>query len=1165
MPLPFSLPQSLPGGAASGINTSVPWDIVDYNGGVLSSLLGLGPSDLSLAPGAAPYFTYTAGANVLTVQSSDGVTATADFNVAIPASYTIEFVARFPSLPNTVADLASHHVGIQLADDAGRGVAIYFAQTGMAFSRIDDFGSVSPIPDSTSFTAEIARYFHRVRVAVSGDKGRAYVYIGRASDPFPPLRVILPVEPTPPGVTDRFRLTVAGSAVQPVLVEYNSIQLAGSLLIPNMPPTASAGTDRVIFAGNTARLDGRASFDPEGAPLTYQWRAKDAPYGSEYAADISSGSTVDDGDTDAVTNTLSFTPNALPAWVAQDDVLVIQGTLHDIDTIDNSGGSLTVRTDTIPDNLTGMPFRIIRQSVLVGAETETPYVVPDIPGIYRFGLVVDDGEAFSEESEVLVSVVGARAPMGVEPRVEAIWNALGDDWKLVEGRDVFTEFWRGTAQILGARLLEVWQHQYNMSLRDAQSVFQKKWIALRTLIPETDYTTVSISPRYGKLEGTHNFNASNPAVTGATMVFEFPRAEGTFGTLSVTLTGNTITQIRADLDAALAAYDIVTYESNEAGYRLLGISSPSAAFRLGLTSTAAIVLGIPTGQYNHLSGVRGARVTEDTYRVDTGVDLVEQGVVSGDLLVLNNGQSFRIDRVLNDPRDSGPNQRLLLRDPLPFDATVEWVIPSIVRSTEVNYEREGAYPGDLVKIETYDAATDTFVDVRGTVVSQHEMTLGVHLDGVFGAIVDGRTLRLLGVKRRRGVTIPEDVVSIPRLQDIIPQVKTPTIWKENIDYFLEPFYRDDLEQSIPTLQFRDDVFVTPDEEPPEVLWAELVLFKNDQNIENLFGRLAGFLREDAEGLGEGFSYLSGVSGIMYARQRGPTPYAMRVGAQILFGQPFAEVSGYITEIRSDYSPEFGRMLVQDDDGNVPTRSEIVRSYIYRKDPLDLTSTSGLEVNPSTLIPYAVGDYVRQFTPIGTGIRIEDYKNNPTWFIPFLSSGLLTELEKFFYFLVRFNLDLVTLVNLSLIHQLIYRIKPTYSHPIMLGAKILVDDVDVVDSLDASITLNLFDTTCGVGRAFMYDDYRGDGTIWSAFDDGTTYYDGYVDCPSDWIQFYLELSWAGGAITYDSIFFINIDVVDVDGAHTGTPGNTFTATYDMTLPAGTYGVEVIIDAGNMVNP
>lgn len=1156
--------------------TTGTWNIADFNSATMSLLLGLGPSDLSLNPGAAPYFTYDTSTLLLTTSSRDGTAAFADFNVAMPASYTIDFIVRFPMIPHSFADIAEHHAGIQLANDAGRGVGIYFAHTGMAFSRIDDFGSVSAIPDSTEFTAEIATYFHRVRVAVNGGLGRAYVFIGRESDPFPPLRAVIPVEATPTGMPDRFRLVVAGTSVQPVAVEYRTIQVAGDMLLPNLPPVANAGVDRVISAGNTARLDGRASYDPEGAPLSYRWRAIDAPYRSAFAYDGSNGSSTDDGDADGVTHELEIPPGSLPDWAAAGDVLVLQGARHDITAVDDLAGTITVETDTIPDNLTGVPFRIIRQSVLSGATTETPVVLPDTPGIYRFTLVVNDGEVDSEEAEALVNVVGARAPLGVEPQVEFLWSALGDDWKLVQNKEIFTEFWRGTVQLLGAKMLEVWQHHYNMSVGSAQKVFQRKWVAFRTMITETLPTEASISPRYGKIEGTYDFNLGNPAVTGADLIIQIPNVDGTFTERTVTFSSDVPATITSEISTALTGLDIQVYTVTDGLKSLMGLTSATVAFKLAVTSSAAAVLGMETDKYNYLAGARGARVTDDTYRVDIGVDLVEQGVQPGDLLVLNGGQAFRIDRVLNDARDPGPNQRLLLRDPLPMDATIEWEIPSTVRSFEVDYERAGAYPGDLVKVESYDPRTSTFRDHNGYVVAQSTTTIGARLDHLFAVLQDPTyELRLLGVKRRKGVELPADVVSIPRLQDLIPlrqydengalYAAGQTIWSENIDYVLEPFYRDDLEEPIPQLQFRDEIFITPDEEPPDIFWAELVLFNNDQNIEDLFGRLVGFLREDAEDLGEGFSYLSGVSGLMYAMQRGPTPYAMRVGAQILFGQPFAEVAGYITEIRDDYSPEFGRILIQDDDGNVPTRSEIVRSYVYRKDPLDLTATSGLEVNPDTGVPYIVGDRITQFAPIGTGVRIEDYKNNPTWFVPFVSSGLLTELEKFFYFLVRFNLDLVSLANITLIYQLIYRIKPTYTHPILLGAKNLVDDIDVVDSFEMGLTLNLYDSTCGLGRAFMYDDYRGDGTLWSSFDDGSSYYDGYVDCPSDYIQFCFILEWGGGAITYDSIFFVDTAVTDVDGAHTGTPGNTFTPTYDMTLPAGTYEVCTVVDSGNTVLP
>jgi hypothetical protein len=113
---------------------------------------------------------------------------------------------------------------------------------------------------------------------------------------------------------------------------------------------------------------------------------------------------------------------------------------------------------------------------------------------------------------------------------------------------------------------------------------------------------------------------------------------------------------------------------------------------------------------------------------------------------------------------------------------------------------------------------------------------------------------------------------------------------------------------------------------------------------------------------------------------------------------------------------------------------------------------------------------------------------------------------------------------------------------------------------------------------MYDDYRGDGTLWTHFDgagppaspvpdpDGPAYYDGLIDCPQDWVQFCMTtVLLAPTIIPYDSMFFFDTDVIDVSGFYTGIPGDTFTPTYDMTLPAGTYTVCKVIDPGNQVLP
>ncbi len=1211
--------------------SSSPWSVLDLNTSNMAQALLLNPSDAVFAPG--PAFSVV-DSQTLVIESASGVPAVFDFFTGIPSRFTLDLLLQVPRQPYDAADLRDHRITFEIGDDASRGVALHISASGIAVSRLDDFGSVALLPDTGPDTQEVSLYYTTLRVAVDGSLGRAYVFVGDGDTDRPALRFILPAEPSAVPGGDRLRITVLGTADQPAQARLRRIRVAPDVIMANPPPTADAGPDRVAALGSAVRFDGRASTDPEGAPLSYAWKLIDAPYGSAFVAEIGSGTTIDDGDADGVTPLLSFEPGILPAWVAPGDVLSIAGRRFTLITVNNGLGQLTV-VDDLPDNLSAVPFRVLDQSFLVGATTDTPYGIPDVQGLYRVELVVNDGESDSEPAEALANIASSRAPFGVEPDVSALWKALGDEWKYVDGREVFEEAWRGAAQILAGKMLEVWQYHYNFSIRDAQRVLQRKWVPYRTLVAETDPDAVRILPRYGAHVADFDFVFGTPATPG-TVLDVLYAAAGDFNdtaVLSIPLTQTSPQGIVAELNAALVPLGMEAYYFGEltadpdyrsvttgtvaaSGYTsvvtlplplpswaaagcvlafngerydvsavntftgdvtvsesILGPlpSRPLALYRaarIGIRgerafqispSSAASTLGFATGAWNYLRG-DGALATAESYVVH-GVDLDAAGVLPGDAFVINNGQVLVIDRVLTDPLDPLPGGRLLLRESLPLDADTEWEIPSQVVSP-TDYELRGAYPGDLVKFEVYDSVLSRFYDAKGYVVGVAPGRVAARLDGLFSVLLDSATFtpRFLGVKRRKAVEVYTDTVSVPRLQDIIPVSGNPTIWRENEHFILEPFYRAD-GYATPMLQFRDEVFVIPDTEPPDILWAEVTLFDNDPQIEALFGSLVGFTRDDASKFEPGFNYLAGVSGLLYSRQKGPHVAALRIGAQILFGQPFAEVEGTITEIDPYFAPTRGRILIQD---AAPVQSEVIRSYFYKKDPLDLTATSGLDTNPVTGLPWAEGDTVAQFAPLATGVSIVDLYNDPEWYIPYVRAGQLTELEKFHTFAVKYNVDLVSLANLSLLVSFVNRASPEHTHPMLIGIRGNEDDVDPQDTLGMVVRLGMIDSTDDSARAFVHDDFRGNGDVWSHFDDSVTYYDGIVDCPTDLIEFLLSITWAGGPIVHDSIFFYDTDIVDVGGT-LGPPGGMIPVTYDLSLPAGVYQVTVAVKSGGLVLP
>lgn len=1012
-------------------------------------------------------------------------------NKLVGSAWTLECTFRLDDMPSDFGNLTQRHFFVGTADEQGGCGGLFISSVGLGYTGSTEYDSsgnlvinsaMQVLPNSIGLV--LPGVFYTIRIVVDANTSTTYIYVTE-TDQVPiighQLKYILPTFLSAGQIVnpiDGTTISLRGTFSEPVVATLNSLCLGDGVIIPNIPPVADAGVDQAARACSIVRLDGRKSFDPEGANLIYQWRLIDGPMTSVFVL------IGDDGHTIGSTETNKFYSEEAQAFatapgIDDGDVLLLDGAPYTIVGTGTDINGFYVQVDgfALDGGLPAQPFRILKQHTVSGATTAQPTFYPDIPGIYKFDLTVFDGGLFSLPANIIVNVTESPVPRGLNPDVGFLWNYISDFWKLVDNTAVIETFWGALAQLAASELLTLWQTEYSKSLRDIQQTFQRRWLHYDLFIQEPQIEDTTVRSILAGVQTVDIDPAASVNIAGETLVVLLPDGSTNeiFLTQPVSATPQLTTDaIQAFLQLRLRDLDnrfVVDRLVRADGHIRFIVTAPFP-FVFSAASTATALFAFPAR--NDLPrGSGGSTIGVNGYRVDRS--LADIDIETGDYLVVG-GTAYRIVRVITDPSDAWGSQRIVTSDDLPLTLGADWVICGATRSVYLDFYNSLCSAGDTAIYEIVETATGALTYISASTISaagdagtalltEHAPIAQFIFDPAF-------EVYFYSIYRRTNMPVDDLVVEIPTLQELIRNTDDTQVLRQNIDFFRTEF------RGHACIQF-----VTGNQDvwqgglPPARIWAETTYIDNRPVIEQNFGIPAEFTLDDLAELTDNIDYLSCVRGLWYAYFNGPTLYNLRVGTQILLGLPFAEEAGTIVELDDDFSSAQGRFLIQD-----TNEQAIVRSYTFPR-------VLALEVNPATGLPYAVGDTVVQFAPLVEGVEVVDYVKDPTWFQAFLTQGSFFEVEKFFKFLVRVDSAAFNLNTLLFATEFIKRIKPTFTFPIFAVKTTLGDDttVNTDDNITYSGKLSLWAGAWfanHTGQATMFDHpHAGGGGYWNQFDSG----------------------------------------------------------------------------------
>ncbi len=241
--------------------------------------------------------------------------------------------------------------------------------------------------------------------------------------------------------------------------------------IPNKPPVADAGPDQNALIGSVITLNGKASFDPEGELITFNWVFCSVPDGSSVS---------DESLSDAASAKPQFTPDLSGQYILQlvtndglldsdPDEVIIWAEASNVAPNANAGPDRNVLTgstvwldsgqsidpDDNPEPLSSLWSldQVPDESLLAEddiderEETEASFI-PDVDGFYTVKVTVNDGDLESEDTAEIFAAttdVSPNADAGSDQTIQIGETAYLDgseSYDPDDGPQIMTFKWR---------------------------------------------------------------------------------------------------------------------------------------------------------------------------------------------------------------------------------------------------------------------------------------------------------------------------------------------------------------------------------------------------------------------------------------------------------------------------------------------------------------------------------------------------------------------------------------------------------------------------------------------------------------------------------------------------------------------------------------------------